>query len=245
MLPNIEKLKAEHPFWGYRRVWAYLKFRQRLTVNRNRVYRIMKENRLLVPKNAKLKAKRYSTRPKPRADCPNQYWGMDMTKIMITDYGWMYLHVVKDWFTKEIVGYSFSHSSTTLDWLAALNTAVNRRFPRGILRDDPLQLALVTDNGSQPTSMKFIKECADLKIKQIFTTWNNPKGNADTERVMRTIKEDLVWIYDWKSPLAFEAALVKWIKDYNEDFPHQSLNNKTPCQFFNQFQEQSTLLNIA
>jgi transposase InsO family protein len=171
--------------------------------------------------------------------------GMDMTKIMITDYGWMYLHVVKDWYTKEIVGFSFSRSSTTLDWLRALNMAVNKRFFRGILHSDKNHLSLVTDNGSQPTSVKFMQECSCLNIKQIFTTWNNSKGNADTERVMRTIKEDLVWTHDWKSPFDFEAALVKWMEDYNEDFPHQSLNNKTPCQFFNQFQENLTLLNVA
>ena len=153
--------------------------------------------------------------------------------------------MVKDWFTKEIVGYCFSRSSATLDWLNALNMAVNKRFPLGILSHDKVHLSLITDNGSQPTSMKFMQECARLKIKQIFTTWNNPKGNADTERVIRTIKEDLAWTRDWKSPLEFEAALVKWIKDYNEDFPHQSLNYKTPDQFFNQYQEQFTLLKSA
>jgi transposase-like protein len=24
LLPHIQRLKAEHPFWGYRRIWAYL-----------------------------------------------------------------------------------------------------------------------------------------------------------------------------------------------------------------------------
>ncbi len=46
-----------------------------------------------------------------------------------------------------------------------------------------------------------MKECSALEIKQIFTCYNNPKGNADTERVIRTVKEDLIWIKEWKSPL--------------------------------------------
>jgi hypothetical protein len=29
LLSQIESLKAEHPFWGYRRIWAYLKYRYR------------------------------------------------------------------------------------------------------------------------------------------------------------------------------------------------------------------------
>jgi len=79
------------------------------------------------------------------------------------------------------------------------------------------QIFLISDNGCQPTSQRFMMNCSLLGIKQIFTTWCNPKGNSDTERVMRTIKEDI---------------LTKWIHNYNEDFPHQSLNNMTPKQFF-------------
>ncbi|MDD5465935.1 MAG: integrase core domain-containing protein [Candidatus Omnitrophica bacterium] len=73
--------------------------------------------------------------------------------------------------------------------------------------------------------------CACLGIKQIFTTWSNPKGNFDTERVMRTIKEDIVWCYDWDNPFDFEIALNKWIDNYNTDYPHQALNNLTPKQY--------------
>lgn len=54
------------------------------------------------------------------------------------------------------------------------------------------------------------------------------KGNSDTERVIRTIKEDIVWCYDWDNPFDFEVALNKWINSYNADYPHQSLNNMTP-----------------
>ena len=26
LLQRIQALKVEHPFWGYRRIWAYLRF---------------------------------------------------------------------------------------------------------------------------------------------------------------------------------------------------------------------------
>lgn len=76
-----------------------------------------------------------------------------------------------------------------------------------------------------------MKECSVLEIKQIFTCYNNPKGNADTERVIRTIKEDLIWINEWKSPPHLEERLQEWIIKYNTDFPHSSLKYKTPVQF--------------
>jgi len=78
-----------------------------------------------------------------------------------------------------------------------------------------------------------------MGLKQIFTSWNNPKGNSDTERVMRTIKEDLVWPYEWDNPFEFEIALDEWIEKYNTDFPHQTLNNKTPSQFYREWKEQN------
>jgi transposase InsO family protein len=209
-------------------VWAYLRYREAYVIGKNRVYRVMKENNLLVTKNLKLRAKRGHLRPKPQAISLNQYWGMDMTKILFPD-GWGYLHVVKDWYSKEIVGWSFSMMSRTEDWLDALNQAVNKRFPAGIKHYNQIP-ELITDNGCQPTSERFMRACAALDIKQIFTSFNNPKGNADTERLMRTLKEDLVWVYEWESAYAFEQAFKVWVDDYNNDFPHMTLGYKTPQQ---------------
>jgi len=106
-----------------------------------------------------------------------------------------------------------------------------------IITDEPIP-EKITIEGCQSTSEIFMKECRELEIKQIFTTWSNPKGNADTERVMRTLKEDIVWTNDWDNPFEFEKALEKWINDYNTDLPHQSLNNLTPEQFRQKYEEQ-------
>jgi putative transposase len=44
LLERIKDIKAEHPFWGYRRVWAYLRYVDGFIVNKKRVYRLMREN---------------------------------------------------------------------------------------------------------------------------------------------------------------------------------------------------------
>ena len=85
---KIKDIKAEHPFWGYRRVWAYLRYIDGLIVNKKRVYRLMREHGLTVKANPRLIAKRVSQRPKPRPDKPKQWWGIDMTKV-ITNTGWV------------------------------------------------------------------------------------------------------------------------------------------------------------
>lgn len=229
VLTRIKAIKSDHPLWGYRRIWAYMRYRDGVVIGKNRVYRLLKENQLLVLPNTKLRASRSSNRPKPRAKVPNQFWGMDMTKVRLKTWGWVYVHAVLDWCTKEIIGYHVSPTSKTADWLEALNQAVNTRFPNGI-HAKLGKPKLITDNGCQPTSTAFMQACSTLKIKQIFTTWNNPKGNADTERVFRTMKEDLVWPREWDLPFQFSADFEAWVHSYNTDYPHQALRYQTPAQ---------------
>jgi putative transposase len=90
------------------------------------------------------------------------------------------------------------------DWLAALDMAVNRQFPNGA-RDQGL--SLMSDNGCQPTSRAFMEACSALRIQQAFTSYNNPKGNADTERLMRTLKEECLWLQQWTCPFALVSTL--------------------------------------
>jgi transposase InsO family protein len=249
LLDVIKPIKTDHPLWGYRRIWAYLKYRQNYSVAINRIYRVMKEHHMIVTKNQRLRARRGPMRSKPRSHQPNHFWGIDMTKIQIAPWGWLYLCIVLDWCTKEIVGYSLSIRSKTDDWLSAVEMAVNDRFPNGIresLKDR--EIFLISDNGCQPTSQRFMMNCSLIGLKQIFTTWSNPKGNSDTERVMRTLKEDLVWTCDWDNPFAFSEALKNWIVAYNTDYPHQSLNNMTPKQYFdslNQNNKEPVLSNFS
>ena len=92
----------------------------------------MKQNKLLVPKNRRLKAPRKAVNSKPRTIEPNRYWGIDMTKVMIPAYGWIYLHVVIDWGTKKLLSVHMSLTSKSSDWITALNEAVNLQFPDGI-----------------------------------------------------------------------------------------------------------------
>ena len=83
LLVLIMPIKTDHPLWGYRRIWAYLKYRQNYMVGINRVYRVMKEHQLIVTKLQRLRARRGPLRSKPRSHRPDHFWGIDMTKIKI------------------------------------------------------------------------------------------------------------------------------------------------------------------
>lgn len=228
LLRRIQELKAEHPFWGYRRVWAYLRFVESRLVNKKRILRLMREHYLLVTPAQRLKAKRTPTGRKPRPTKPNEWWGIDMTKVLIQGFGWVYIVVVLDWYTKAIAGYDAGLRCTAKQWLEALNVAVNNQFPHGA-RDQGL--SLMSDNGCQPTSLAFMEACNTLEIHQTFTSYNNPKGNADTERFMRTLKEECLWLQEWTCPFELIRAVGRWITHYNEHYLHSALGYKTPKQF--------------
>lgn len=235
ILQQIESIKADHPFWGYRRVWAYLRYVAKLEVNKKRILRLMRKHHLLVKPNMALKACRTPQRSKPRADKPNQWWGIDMTKVKVEHYGWVYMVITLDWYTKKMVGYYAGLQCKSEHWLEALNMAVNRQFPDGVRGH---KLSLMSDNGCQPTSISFMKACRTLDIKQVFTSYNNPKGNADTERMIRTIKEECLWLKEWQNPFELINDFKNWAEDFNTSYLHSALGYKTPQQketeYFNQ-----------
>jgi putative transposase len=240
VVARIKELKADHPFWGYRRIWAHLKYVDGLEINRKRVLRLMQRHELVVKPDTRLKAVRTPQKSKPKPTRPRQWWGIDMTKVMVEGFGWMYIVVVLDWYIKKIVGYYAGIQCRSCHWLEALNDAVNSEFPDGVRGSE---LSLMSDNGSQPTSVAFMKACREMGIKQAFTSYGNPKGNADTERVFRTMKEELLWLREWHSPFELIEALGTWVEIYNRSYLHSSLGYQSPEQFEEEYQKnQLTLL---
>ena len=216
----IRQIKSEHPFWGYRRTWAYLHFVKGLEINKKRVLRLMRRYDLLVKPNQRIKAIRTPQRSKPKPDRPNQWWGIDMTKVKVGSFGWMYIVLVLDWYTKKIVGYYAGVQCTTRHWLEALDMGVNNQFKTGA-RDQGLHL--MSDNGCQPTAVSFMQSCRALGIDQAFTSYNNPKGNADTERLIRTLKEECLWLREWENLFELADELKNWTEYYNQSYLTPSL----------------------
>jgi transposase InsO family protein len=98
-----------------------------------------------------------------------------MTKVLVQGFGWVYIVVILDWYTKKIVGYYAGIQCHATHWLAALEMAVNRQFPAGARGQG---LSLMSDNGCQPTSRAFMEACSTLDIHQAFTGYNNPKYSS-------------------------------------------------------------------
>lgn len=124
---------------------------------------------------------------------------------------------------------SITLRSGSSEWKKALDMAIDREFPMGVRGKG---LRLISDNGSQPTSTSFMNDMATLGIEQIFTSYDNPKGNAETERMMRTIKEEVIWLNEFSSYDEAKRTIESWIEeDYNRLYVHSVLGYKSPIEF--------------
>ena len=103
----------------------------------------------------------------------------------------------------------------------------------------------MSDNGSQPTSLSFIKACSNLEVQQVFTSYNNPKGNADTERMIRTMKEELFWLREWENNRELSLELDKWVDYYNTSYLHSTLGYKSPTKKEAEFYSKEVQKNAA
>ena len=238
---KIRALKCDHPSWGCKRITAWLRRREHMKANYKRVLRLMKADGRLVPKNLRFRATRRNSsteKAKPKTIEPNRFWGdrHDQDHAPAVRLG-LYLHIVIDWGDRKLLAAHLSRTGRSQDWITALEQAAASEFPMGI-RDLPAGCdvpELVSDHGSQPASTAFRGACEALGIHQIFASYGNPKGNADTERMVRTIKEDLIYSNDFQTFNELETALATWTKRYNEEFLHSTLGYERPIEYENWF----------
>jgi len=135
ILSRMRELKAKHPFWGYRRLFRASEVRgQALPSTRSASIGCCARTTSSVKPHRQLKASRVPPRSKPRPRAPNQWWGIDMTEVMVEGFGWMYIVLVLDWYSKKIVGHCADLRSTSAHWrigaLSRPQSPVSRRGAR-------------------------------------------------------------------------------------------------------------------
>lgn len=104
---RLQELLTQHPTFGYRRLWALLRYGEGVPVNRKVIYRILKLKGWLVHQRP------CTTRPRVRGwrsqtAASNQRWAMDVTRIPCGADGWAHLTTVIDCHDREVIGYDFA-----------------------------------------------------------------------------------------------------------------------------------------
>ncbi len=238
---RIVQACGEKPVYGYRRVQWWLEHAHGLRCNRKRVLRVMRERGLLVEMR-RLRVTRRKQWSTVHTTEPNQVWQMDMTKVWAgPTTGWAYLVSALDCCTREIVGWDLSLRCRTQEAIAALECAVLERLQAGSRGS---ALTLTTDNGTQFTSTRFIQTLGRLGITHRRTAYNHPEGNGRIERFHRSLKEEEVWLHEYRSLEEARDSIARWLHEYNHHRPHQSLKNRTPAEARRAFTQPQPLTNI-
>jgi transposase InsO family protein len=148
--------------------------------------------------------------------------------------GWEYAHVAIDdcsRFTYVEVLPDEKRYTATAFWLRAL-----REFQRRGLRVE----RVLTDNGGAYRSRPFRKACRWLGIAAKRTRPYRPQTNGKAERMIQTLLRKWAYAVPYANSAHRRAALQTWLRYYNEDRPHASLNRQTPISRLAQFAEQRT-----
>jgi transposase InsO family protein len=216
--------------YGYRRVWAILRFDRNLVVGQKRIQRIMQRHewQCKTPHHNAPRGQREGTVEKPMS---NMMWGTDGTKFWTEEDGWCWLFPVIDHHDREIIGHRIAKDGTARAALDAVEMATINRFGRlekNIIPDIELKL----DHGCQNTAQLFMNDARWLGFELAYTFVGNPQGNAIAERVIGTLKRECIWHHRFKNLVEAERIITAFIVRYNTIRRHSSLGYRTPAQAY-------------
>jgi len=233
LMTLIDKQYLKTPFFGSRRMTDHLR-KKGFLVNRKRVQRLMRrmgiEAIYTKPRTSK-PSKENKLYPYLLRDLtidkPDQVWCSDITYLPMRK-GFLYLVAVMDWHSRYIVSWRLSNSMDTSFCTEALEDALAQGTP-GIFN---------TDQGSQYTSSDFTKI---LKQKEVAISMDG-KGryldNIFIERLWRSLKYEEVYLKAYEDIKESRVSIAEWIRFYNFERPHQSLNYSTPWEVYQEIQKE-------
>jgi len=225
---TLQILIKEHVTYGYRRLWAVLRYRMGIKVNRKRIYRILKGKGWLVHQRAVSAGPRVKA-VVSRTTESDRRWAMDMTHIDCGRAGWGHFIGVMDCCDRELMGFEFSLRGRAREAERAIEAACIERF--GTLRPKGRTPVVRSDNGLIFQSRRFRAACRDYRLTQEFITPYTPEQNGIIERFFRSMKEECVWQHQFRNFAEAKQAITHWIDWYNTERPHQALGYLSPREF--------------
>jgi len=224
----IQQVLAASPFVGegYRKVWARLRL-QGIRTSKGRVLRLMRLADLLAPtRQGHPHGPRGHDRPIITAQ-PDVMWGIDATGCL-TDEGQATVFVAVDHCTGECVGIHAARPGTRFEALEPLRQGVREHY--GAYRENiATGLSLRHDHGSQFVSDHFQAELRFLGIESSPAYVREPEGNGCSERFIRTLKEQLLWIEHFRTVEDSRRALLAFKDRYNNQWLIERHGHRTPA----------------
>jgi putative transposase len=159
------------------------------------------------------------------AAAPNQKWVTDITYLP-TQLRWVYLAVVLDLFSRNVVGWSISESLATPLVSTTLRNAIEARRP------DTKSLLHHSDRGSQYTSDDYQQTLRTLNITCSMSRTGCCYDNAVMERFFWSLKHEWTKFEDFADINQARRSVFQYIETfYNSKRIHQTLGYRTPDEF--------------
>lgn len=165
-------------------------------------------------------------------EAPDKVWVGDITYIS-TDEGWMFLAVVIDLFSRQVVGWSMRADMTRDIVIDALRMAWFKRHP-----GKDAGLIFHSDRGSQYASDDFRAVLKDYGITASMSRRGNCWDNACSETLFGSLKVE--WLHGQRFVTRRHAMdeTIAWLLWYNRSRLHSTLNYVSPMQFEQHWQTQ-------
>ena len=231
LLERIRRVIADSPFLGegHRKIHARLRL-QEVHVSRKRVLRITREAGLLACRPTAGPAKVHDGTIV--TDAPNRMWGTDGARFLIgrgQDATWASLFITVDHFNFDPIGFEVSESGDRFHAFTAVEAAVRERFGRvgpGVARG----VVLRSDLGSVYTSSFFTKRVKALGLDQSYAFVREPECNGVSERFIRLIKEQCLWVEDFIDIEDARHKIATFIERYRHEWILERHGYRTPAQ---------------
>lgn len=228
----IQRIALEFPSYGWRRVRAELRRRNR-TVNHKRVRRIMREDNLLCVRKRKFVVttdSHHGRRVYPNLarqmalTSINQLWVADITYIRL-ESEFVYLAVVIDAYSRRVIGWALDRTLEDDLTLEALRMALESRRP-------PAGLVHHSDRGSQYASGDYTDLLKAHGCQISMSRKASPWENAACESWMKTLKSEEVYRSEYRDLAEARVSIARFIDQvYNRQRLHSALGYRPPVEF--------------
>ena len=200
----------------------------------NRVARLMKVHGIVGKAKKKFKATTNSKHNLPVAENllnqnfvtekPNTVWASDITYIQTLE-GWLYLIVILDLYSRQVVGWAMSDRLTADFVVKALYQAIGRRRPTS-------GCILHSDRGVQYASTDFRNVLKAYGFIQSMSRKGNCYDNAVAESFFHTLKTEHVYEYRYETRAEAMQSIFEYIEMfYNRQRRHSALGYRSPVSF--------------
>jgi transposase InsO family protein len=233
LLVHLKAIHAETKGeYGWPRMWKELRARG-VRVGKERVRKLMALHGIKARAKRKYKATTDSNHHLPVAPNllnrqfavgkPNQVWTSDITYIA-SDEGWLYLAVVIDLFSRQVVGWAIKPHMKKDLVMEALRMAWFRRHPDA-------GLIFHSDRGSQYCSDEFQAALKAYGMRSSMSRRGNCWDNAPTESLWSSLKVARLHHVRFETRRAAMDEVIDWLAFYNHRRLHSTLGYVSPMQF--------------